>query len=78
MVGPSEPGARGTAKPSPENGEERAETRKGFLLRLPPALLAELRAWANAEVRSLNGHIEFLLRDAVRRRRGGREREGER
>ena len=64
MVGRSEPGSEG--------GEGRAEARKGFLLRLPPALLAELRAWANAEVHSLNGHIEYLLREAVRRKRGGK------
>jgi hypothetical protein len=50
--------------------EDGGEARKGFLVRLPPALLAELRAWANQEVRSLNGHIEFLLRDALRRRAG--------
>lgn len=47
--------------------------RKGFLLRLPPELLAELRRWANQEVRSLNGHIEYLLRDALRRRGGGND-----
>ena len=46
------------------------EARKGFLVRLPPAVLAELRVWAGQEVRSLNGHIEYLLRDALRRRRG--------
>ena len=68
MVGRSEPGAGGA--PAPEGGDERAQARKGFLLRLPPPLLAELRAWANAEVRSLNGHIEYLLREAVRRKRG--------
>ena len=44
--------------------------RKGFLLRLPPELFAELRSWANQEVRSLNGHIEYVLREALRRRRG--------
>ncbi|RMH03016.1 MAG: hypothetical protein D6702_07235 [Planctomycetota bacterium] len=43
--------------------------RKPFLLRLPPDLLAELRAWAAHDLRSLNAHIEFLLREAVRRRR---------
>lgn len=53
-----------------EPREESEEARKGFLVRLPPSLLAELRTWANHEVRSLNGHIEFLLRDALRRRRG--------
>jgi hypothetical protein len=45
--------------------------RKAFLLRLPPDLLTELRKWAQQDLRSLNGQIEFLLRDAVRRRRGG-------
>jgi hypothetical protein len=35
--------------------------------------MAELRAWANHELRSLNAHIEFLLREAVARRKGRRE-----
>ena len=43
--------------------------RKPFLLRLPPDLHKELQAWAEQELRSLNGHIEYLLREAVRRRR---------
>jgi len=46
-------------------------TRRPFLLRLPPELLAELRSWANQDLRSLNSHIEFLLREALRRRGGG-------
>lgn len=44
--------------------------RKAFLLRLQPELYEELRAWASADLRSLNGHIEYLLREAVRRKRG--------
>lgn len=48
--------------------------RKPFLLRLPEDLHEELRRWAEQDLRSLNGQIEFLLRDAVRRRKGeGRE-----
>ena len=43
--------------------------RKPFLLRLPPDLHKDLQAWAEQELRSLNGHIEYLLREAVRRRR---------
>lgn len=43
--------------------------RKPFLLRLPPDLHAELKRWAATELRSLNGQIEFLLRDALRRAR---------
>ena len=43
--------------------------RKKFLLRLPPDLHEELRAWAGQDLRSLNGQIEYLLREAVKRRR---------
>lgn len=43
--------------------------RKSFLLRLDPKLWDELNAWANQELRSVNGQIEFILREAVRRRK---------
>ena len=43
--------------------------RKSYLLRLPPASMDELTRWAKDELRSLNAQIEFLLREAVRRRR---------
>jgi hypothetical protein len=46
--------------------------RKSFLLRLPPELYDELQRWAAQDLRSLNAQIEFLLRDALRRR-GRRE-----
>ncbi len=45
-----------------------ASDRKGFLLRVPPELLEELRGWAAQEMRSLNGQIEWVLREALRRR----------
>ena len=50
--------------------------RKPFLLRLEPGVHQALQAWAEDELRSLNGQIEYLLRDALRRagrspRRGG-------
>jgi len=44
--------------------------RKAFLIRLPEDLLNELNRWAKDDLRSLNGQIEFLLRDALRKRRG--------
>jgi len=50
-------------------GRPHGSRRKSFLLRMSPALYAELRAWADQEFRSLNGQIEYLLQDAVRRRR---------
>jgi len=44
--------------------------RKSYLVRLPEELLDELNRWAKDELRSLNGQIEYILRDALRRRRG--------
>jgi hypothetical protein len=55
------------------DGPRAGPARKGFLLRLPPDLLDELRAWAAKELRSLNGQIEFLLREALKRRKRERE-----
>jgi len=40
--------------------------RKPYLLRLDPATMAALRAWAGDDLRSLNGQIEYLLRRALR------------
>lgn len=39
--------------------------RKPFLLRADPKLLEALQRWADDELRSLNGQIEFLLRRAL-------------
>jgi hypothetical protein len=41
--------------------------RKRFLLRLNPELHEALERWAAEELRSVNGQIEFLLQDAVKR-----------
>ncbi len=40
--------------------------RKAFLLRVDPALLEALQRWADDDLRSLNGQIEFVLRGALR------------
>ncbi len=40
--------------------------RKAFLLRVDPAVLEALQSWANDDLRSLNGQIEYLLRQALR------------
>lgn len=50
--------------------------RKSFLLRLDEALYAELKRWADTDLRSVNGQIEFLLRRAVDARRGSRKEDG--
>ena len=48
-----------------------AGTRKGILLRLDPAVHDALARWAGDELRSTNAQIEFLLRQATNRRKGG-------
>ena len=42
--------------------------RKAFLLRIDPELWAEMERLAQAELRSVNGQVEFLLREALARR----------
>jgi hypothetical protein len=42
--------------------------RKQFLLRIDPKLWRELERWAADDLRSVNAQIEWLLREAVRRR----------
>jgi hypothetical protein len=43
--------------------------RKSFLLRIDAKLWKELEQWATAELRSANGQIEYLLRQAVQKRK---------
>jgi hypothetical protein len=52
--------------------------RKSFLLRIDPEVLEAVQRWANDDLRSLNGQIEFLLRKVLKQegrlskdRRGG-------
>jgi hypothetical protein len=42
--------------------------KKAFLLRIDPALWAEIERLAAAELRSANAQVEYLLRDALRAR----------
>ncbi len=41
--------------------------RKPFLLRISPEFHGALQRWADDELRSLNGQIEYLLRSALKR-----------
>jgi len=43
-------------------------SRKAFLLRLDPAVAAAIEALAAQELRSVNGQIEWLLREALAKR----------
>lgn len=42
--------------------------RKSYLLRVDPVLWAEVERLAQAELRSVNGQVEYLLREALARR----------
>ena len=48
---------------------DKDKTKKQILLRLSPSLWNELASWAEADFRSINGQIEYLLADCVRRRK---------
>ena len=42
--------------------------RKSYLLRVDPDLWSEIERLAQAELRSVNGQVEYLLREALARR----------
>ena len=46
-----------------------ATEKKAFVLRIQPETLKELERWAQEEFRSVNGQIEYLLNDALRKRK---------
>jgi hypothetical protein len=54
--------------------------RKSFLLRLDPDTFEAVQRWANDDLRSVNGQVEFLLRralqDAGRLKGSGRDKAG--
>lgn len=52
--------------------------RKPFLLRIDAEVLDALQRWASADLRSVNGQIEFLLRRALQREGRGPGGEGSR
>ncbi len=44
-------------------------SKKKYLLRIDTDLWDDLQSWAASELRSVNGQIEYVLRQAVRHRR---------
>lgn len=52
-----------------KNLKEKEKAKKQILLRLSPSLWNELAAWAEDDFRSINGQIEFLLSECVRKRK---------
>ena len=51
--------------------DEKEKAKKQILLRISPTLWKELAQWAEEDFRSINGQIEFLLTECVRKRKGG-------
>ena len=49
------------------------QANKGFLLRLDPAMMAEVEKWAADEFRSVNGQIQWIIADALQRYRRTRK-----
>ena len=42
-------------------------TRKQYPLRIDPAIWEAVQRWADDEMRSANGQVEWILRDALKR-----------
>lgn len=51
------------------NTDNKEKDKKQLLLRLTPSLWKELAAWAEEDFRSINGQIEYLLTECVRKRK---------
>lgn len=49
--------------------KEKEKAKKQVLLRLSPALWEEIARWAEDDFRSINGQIEYLLAECVRKRK---------
>jgi hypothetical protein len=49
--------------------QEKENEKKQILLRVSTKLWQELAAWSQDEFRSINGQIEYLLSEAVRKRK---------
>ena len=57
--------------------ENNDKAKKQIPLRLSPTLYAEIARWAEDDFRSVNGQIEYLLTECVKKRKGQKSREFE-
>ena len=57
--------------------ESKEKGKKQILLRISPKLWEDLAQWAEDDFRSINGQIEYLLHECVKRRKKGRNQEEE-
>ncbi len=49
--------------------KQQEKARKQIILRITPSLWEEIAKWADDDFRSINGQIEFLLNEAVKKRK---------
>lgn len=47
--------------------KEKEKAKKQMILRLSPSLWDEIAAWAEEDFRSINGQVEYLLSECVKR-----------
>lgn len=47
--------------------KEKEKSKKQMILRLSPSLWDEIAAWAEEDFRSINGQVEYLLTECVKR-----------
>ena len=57
-------------------GKKESPVRKAFLLRISEDTMVEMREWSTQEMRSLNAHIEFILKNALTQRKGESRKKG--
>ncbi len=55
--------------PGAQESRDSGKEKKQILLRLSPTLWQDLAAWAEDDFRSINGQIEYLLTQAVKKRK---------
>ena len=60
-----------TVRAKEKSLKEKDKAKKQVVLRLSPTLWNEIAAWAEEDFRSINGQVEYLLSECVRKRKGG-------
>ena len=60
-----------TVRSKEKSLKEKDKAKKQMVLRLSPTLWNEIAAWAEEDFRSINGQVEYLLSECVRKRKGG-------
>ncbi len=60
-----------TVRAKEKSLKEKDQAKRQMVLRLSPTLWNEIAAWAEEDFRSINGQVEYLLSECVRKRKGG-------